>query len=46
MSRPRVAVVGAGSMGNLHAEKLAELSAVAELVGVHDLDATRTREVA
>ena len=33
-------------MGKLHAEKLAELSAVAELVGVHDLDATRASEVA
>ncbi len=46
MSRPRVAVVGVGSMGNLHAEKLAELATLAELVGVHDLDPARAREVA
>ncbi len=48
MSRPRVAVVGVGSMGRLHAEKLAELSAagLAELVGLHDLDSARTHELA
>ena len=48
MSRPRVAVVGVGSMGKLHAEKLAELSAagLAELVGLHDLDSARMHEVA
>ncbi len=46
MSRPRVAVVGVGSMGTLHAEKLVELATLAELVGVYDLDPARAREVA
>ncbi len=47
MSRPRLAVVGVGSMGRLHAEKLVELAAegLAEFVGVHDLDSTRAREL-
>ena len=47
MSPPRVAVVGVGSMGRLHAEKLAELAAEgrADFVGVYDLDPARAREV-
>ena len=47
MSRPRLAVVGVGSMGNLHAEKLSQLAGegLVEFVGVHDLDLARAREV-
>jgi predicted dehydrogenase len=48
MSVPRIAVVGVGHMGALHAEKLAELGSRGEasLVGVFDLDRTRAEEVA
>lgn len=45
---PRIAVVGVGHMGNLHAEKLAELAreGVIRFAGVCDADAARAREVA
>jgi predicted dehydrogenase len=51
MSSPRIriAVVGAGHMGALHAKKVAELSRAGEgvaLAGVADLDAERARTVA
>ena len=43
MSVPRIAVVGVGHMGRLHAEKLAQLSAsgVLVLAGVCDTDPVR-----
>ena len=41
----KVAIIGAGYMGRLHAEKFARLSGV-ELVGVADADRARAEEVA
>ena len=41
----RVGVVGVGAMGQLHARVYAELDGC-ELVGVHDIDPDRSREVA
>lgn len=41
----RVGVVGVGAMGRLHARAYSELGDC-ELVGVHDIDADRSREVA
>jgi predicted dehydrogenase len=48
MSGPRIAVVGVGHMGRLHAEKLAQLAGegVLELAGVCDLDPARAAEAA
>ena len=48
MSAPRVAVIGVGHMGRLHAEKLAQLAAegVLSLAGVCDTDPRRAEEVA
>jgi predicted dehydrogenase len=48
MTAPRVAVVGVGHMGRLHAEKLAQLAAegVLLLAGVCDTDLRRAEEVA
>jgi predicted dehydrogenase len=48
MSAPRIAVIGVGHMGRLHAEKLAQLAGegVLELAGVCDADAARAEEVA
>lgn len=48
MKRPRVAVVGTGYMGSLHARKLAQLSSEgeAELVGVYDADPERAAAIA
>lgn len=48
MTRPRVAVVGAGHMGAFHAEKLAQLEreGLASLSCVCDTDAARAREIA
>ncbi len=48
MSTPRIAIVGAGHMGALHAEKLAELEreGVVELACVCDADLGRATEVA
>lgn len=48
MSAPRVAVVGSGYMGSLHARKLAQLTheGEAELVGVCDADPERAAAVA
>jgi predicted dehydrogenase len=48
MSAPRLAVVGVGYMGGLHARKLAELAAEGELefVAVCDLDGERGEELA
>lgn len=45
MSRLRIAVIGAGYMGRLHAEKFAA-SAAAELVAVVDVDAARAAQAA
>ncbi len=47
MSTPRIAVVGVGHMGRLHAEKLAQLSlsGVLTFVGVCDTDPVRAAEV-
>lgn len=45
MKKIRVAVVGVGYLGRLHAEKYADLEK-AELVGVADLDVERANEVA
>ena len=41
----RVGVVGVGAMGTLHARGYSELD-TCELVGVHDIDLERAREVA
>ena len=41
----KVAIIGAGYMGRLHAEKFARLAGV-ELVGVADADRARAEEVA
>jgi predicted dehydrogenase len=40
MSRPRLALVGAGHMGRLHAQKLAELAGEGwvDFIGIHDPD--------
>ena len=48
MSTPRIAVVGAGYMGRLHAEKLSALAAEGELrfAAVCDVDAGRAGELA
>ena len=48
MSAPRIAVVGVGHMGGLHAEKLAQLSlsGVLSFSGVCDTDPARAAEVA
>ena len=48
MSGPRIAVVGVGHMGRLHAEKLAQLASegVLALAGVFDADPKRAQEVA
>ena len=48
MSAPRIAVVGVGHMGGLHAEKLAQLSlsGVLTFAGVCDTDPVRAAEVA
>jgi predicted dehydrogenase len=48
MSAPRIAVVGVGHMGRLHAEKLAQLASegVLELAGVCDRDSARAAEAA
>ena len=48
MTLPRVAVVGVGYMGRLHAEKLAALAREGVLVfaGVSDVDAVRASEIA
>jgi len=48
MSAPRIAVVGVGHMGRLHAEKLAQLAGegVVELAGVCDVDPARAAEAA
>ncbi len=48
MSRPRIAVIGAGHMGRLHVQKLAELEREgrARLVGIHDLHSERSRSLA
>ena len=48
MKTPRIAVVGVGHMGRLHAEKLAQLASegVIALAGVCDRDAARAAEVA
>ncbi len=48
MAVPRIAVVGVGYMGRLHAEKLAALAkeGVVAFAGVHDADAARASETA
>ncbi|MFI5315939.1 MAG: Gfo/Idh/MocA family protein [Myxococcota bacterium] len=48
MNAPRIAVVGVGHMGRLHAEKLAQLAAegALSLAGVCDTDPRRAEEVA
>ena len=48
MSVPRIAVIGAGHMGRLHAGKVAALAAEGEVrfAGVADLEADRAAEVA
>jgi predicted dehydrogenase len=48
VSAPRIAVVGVGHMGRLHAEKLAQLAAegVLSFAGVCDTDLRRAEEVA
>ncbi|MBM4336920.1 MAG: Gfo/Idh/MocA family oxidoreductase [Deltaproteobacteria bacterium] len=48
MTRPRIAVVGVGYMGRLHAEKLAALAAegVLDFAGVSDVDVARATEIA
>jgi predicted dehydrogenase len=48
MSAPRIAVVGVGHMGRLHAEKLAQLASSGALAfaGVCDTDPVRAAEVA
>ena len=48
MSAPRIAVVGVGHMGRLHAEKLAQLAGegALELAGVCDVDPARAAEAA
>ncbi len=48
MSRPRIAVIGAGHMGRLHVQKLAELEREgrARLAGIHDLHPERSRSLA
>ena len=48
MSAPRIAVIGVGHMGRLHAEKLAQLASSGSLafVGVCDTDPVRAAEVA
>jgi predicted dehydrogenase len=45
VNRVRVGVVGVGALGRHHARHFTALHG-AELVGVHDIDATRAREVA
>jgi predicted dehydrogenase len=48
LSAPRIAIVGAGYMGRLHAEKVAALAAEGELsfAAVCDVDASRAEELA
>ena len=48
MTLPRIAVVGVGYMGRLHAEKLAALAheGVLSFAGVYDVDVARAREIA
>ncbi len=48
MTRPRIAVVGVGYMGRLHAEKLASLASegVLDFAGVADVDLARAGEIA
>lgn len=48
MSAPRIAVVGVGHMGTLHARKIRQLAeeGVAELAGLRDVDSDRAEELA
>ena len=45
LTKPRVAVIGAGYLGQYHAEKYAAMDAV-DLVGVVDIDEERAAEIA
>ena len=45
LKRPRVGVIGAGYLGQYHAEKYGRMEAV-DLVGIADIDTERAREIA
>jgi len=45
MSKIKIGLVGVGKLGAMHANSLSQ-NPEAELVGVHDADASRTREIA